>query len=815
MYRPPHPAMSTPLAGANTGSHEYPPRFVPNHAPQGEPSFDDGSMPIFSMYLETAAEEDNKMAEGWKADADGILLFTGLFSAAVATLISFSIQDIRPNSQDTSVFYLANIYQLMADPNRSNIPLPLIPPAFSPPTFALWVNALWFLSLVISLICALLATLLRQWARRYIKVTQPRYAPHRKARIRAFFSEGVDKLHFQLVVEALPTLLHLSLFFFFAGLVVYLCNVNLMMFNVVLSWVIAGVAGYGCLTLMPIFRHDSPFYTPLSFPAWLVVNGVPFIVFRFLRWYTFSPYSRSSTSQYFKRLEDRYYRLLSQGILKTAEETALNLPLDIDSRAFMRTFDSLDEDDELERFFANLPGFRSSMIVGDPLPDLPHVQQLKLFETMIGLLDRTFSSDLLPKNVKDRRAIVCAKAIDPIDIPKAFEWILQRILLKDQDRGLQTTEFGRLVSGWGDGRDQRVVLLVQAIVSVILARVQERDDRWFTLASKQLGVPESDLRGYVTRGDDLSLSILIHITRQVHSTFSGLTPQAGSQVTELSDVLGAVSEFTARDTSAEQQHDFCALWNQIALEAKSRNGLLAWFILRRIRNVYIGIHHGTRASPTDFSAATSDQDRILRHPSAYPLCRIHDRNPNLPVTPHTHDASFPTIVHSVDHSFIDTPTSVPPLASASTLHGAISRRHNADPSPSSDVSDIQSPSFLLPVFGNTFPLGPRLSSDPPTPRSNNTSLPESHSSMPPPVPLVTYSLFPGSAPDQDLSVKKLNPANGSAAPDYPPQSLAPPSTSDTAIGGPSRRSLVAEQSGNHCSHPPHGSFDAPPNKMDV
>ena len=27
------------------------------------------------MYLEMAAEEDKKMAEGWKADADGILIF--------------------------------------------------------------------------------------------------------------------------------------------------------------------------------------------------------------------------------------------------------------------------------------------------------------------------------------------------------------------------------------------------------------------------------------------------------------------------------------------------------------------------------------------------------------------------------------------------------------------------------------------------------------------------------------------------------------------------------------------------------------------
>jgi hypothetical protein len=58
---------------------------------------------------------------------------------------------------------------------------------FSPPSHAIWINLLWFLSLTINLTCALLATLLQQWARRY--------NPDKRARIRAFFSEGVDKLH--------------------------------------------------------------------------------------------------------------------------------------------------------------------------------------------------------------------------------------------------------------------------------------------------------------------------------------------------------------------------------------------------------------------------------------------------------------------------------------------------------------------------------------------------------------------------------------------------------------------------------------------
>ena len=61
------------------GDHQYPPESVPTHGPKTMSNFVDGSGPIFSMYLEVATEEDKKMAEGWKADADGILIFVSCY----------------------------------------------------------------------------------------------------------------------------------------------------------------------------------------------------------------------------------------------------------------------------------------------------------------------------------------------------------------------------------------------------------------------------------------------------------------------------------------------------------------------------------------------------------------------------------------------------------------------------------------------------------------------------------------------------------------------------------------------------------------
>jgi hypothetical protein len=46
--------------------------------PQAGPHLFDGAGHIFSMYLEMAVEEDKKMTEAWKADADGILIFVSI-----------------------------------------------------------------------------------------------------------------------------------------------------------------------------------------------------------------------------------------------------------------------------------------------------------------------------------------------------------------------------------------------------------------------------------------------------------------------------------------------------------------------------------------------------------------------------------------------------------------------------------------------------------------------------------------------------------------------------------------------------------------
>ena len=400
-------------------------------------------------------------------------------------------------------------------------------------------------------------------------MTHSRLSPDKRARIRAFFAQGVEKHLLPAAVEILPTLLHISLFLFFAGLVVFLSNVNLTIFKLVLSWVGVCVALYGCVTLMPIFCHDSPYHTSLSSSVWPIVTGFAcfasivgaYLLYYVVRW--------RRGGLWLAEFTGRCYTLFSQGMQKTVEEAALKTSSEIVNRAFMWTFDSLDEDHELERFFLGLPGFRSSKVITDPLPDLTSDQKQILSNTLTGLMDRTFSSDLLPVPVKERRAMVCMRAIDPVHFPDA---IFQLFLISSRYRysGPLATGIVQIVKDREVGRDDDTVSGAQAISSTIVARLQPRDDSWFSLASNELGFPEVVLRGFATHGDSLSLAVLLHVARQQFVHFrKSFWPSY-----QFRFVLAAASKFEVQDTLPELQNEFCALWNQIVCKVQNDNNKL-------------------------------------------------------------------------------------------------------------------------------------------------------------------------------------------------------------------------------------------------
>ena len=118
---------------------------------------------------------------------------------------------------------------------------------------------------MLSLTCALLAPLLQQWARRYLQIIQRKYAPLHHARIlQEHFFIAARKFGISGFVVVLSLLLHVSVFLFFARLVVFaLCG------NHVVAYVTFAIVGfctlsYIVLTLLPFFHPDCPYQTPLT-----------------------------------------------------------------------------------------------------------------------------------------------------------------------------------------------------------------------------------------------------------------------------------------------------------------------------------------------------------------------------------------------------------------------------------------------------------------------------------------------------------------------------------------------------------------------
>src|SRR5712672_2975762 len=110
---------------------------------------------------------------------------TGLFAATVAAFCFESYKRLSSVTGAASVLLLNQIsQQLSALSNGTQIPPPPLydDSSFCPTARAIRINVLWFLSLILSLVCALAATLMQQRARRYLQLVQAQAPLYKRAR---------------------------------------------------------------------------------------------------------------------------------------------------------------------------------------------------------------------------------------------------------------------------------------------------------------------------------------------------------------------------------------------------------------------------------------------------------------------------------------------------------------------------------------------------------------------------------------------------------------------------------------------------------
>ncbi|KAI0062742.1 hypothetical protein BV25DRAFT_1825276 [Artomyces pyxidatus] len=245
---------------------------------------------MWPMYLEESKKEDNNLVDNITIYTNGVLVFTGLFGAIVTAFIIESYKQLQPPDSGTTAalaLFAQLSLQIIASSNGTHLPVPgvsntLDSSSFRPSSSALRVNIFWFLSLSLSLSCALGAALMQQWARRYISNTEDAQRAgtlDTHGRIHAYLFLGLQTFRFKAAVEALPALLHASVILFFVGLIDFLFPINKTVAYVLLSFVSLGTLLYFALTILPSLWPNSPYATPLSAIMAYAVSFVGLILY--------------------------------------------------------------------------------------------------------------------------------------------------------------------------------------------------------------------------------------------------------------------------------------------------------------------------------------------------------------------------------------------------------------------------------------------------------------------------------------------------------------------------------------------------------
>ncbi|RPD77329.1 hypothetical protein L226DRAFT_544728 [Lentinus tigrinus ALCF2SS1-7] len=119
----------------------------------------------------------DKLVERWNKEIDTLLVFAGLFSA-ILTAFNVNVQSYQLLTPPPPDPVLTALERISAQLSSSSINPPSVnstAPAFvnhdptppPPPRYAVWLNALWFSSLIFSLSASSIAIMVKQWLNEY------------------------------------------------------------------------------------------------------------------------------------------------------------------------------------------------------------------------------------------------------------------------------------------------------------------------------------------------------------------------------------------------------------------------------------------------------------------------------------------------------------------------------------------------------------------------------------------------------------------------------------------------------------------------
>ncbi|KAJ3935999.1 MAG: hypothetical protein NXY57DRAFT_957693 [Lentinula lateritia] len=223
---------------------------------------------------------DDEMCRGWKEDVDTLLVFAGLFSAAVTAFIIESYKWLQPNNLDFNLQLLQHIAVQL------NTQIPTSSQQDFSAASAVRINAVWFLSLIFSLSTVLLGILCKQWLREHRRDT-PVSSSKEALELRQLRFESLEKWGIPALLASLPLFLQLALVLFFYGLLDLLWSLNVVVAAICTVAAAISVSIPFLTTILPTYylfkfsssidedeAHICPYKSP---QAWLFYKLMTFL----------------------------------------------------------------------------------------------------------------------------------------------------------------------------------------------------------------------------------------------------------------------------------------------------------------------------------------------------------------------------------------------------------------------------------------------------------------------------------------------------------------------------------------------------------
>ena len=315
------------------------------------PKYGDTSATYWKLYASEAEINDMNLVKSLMGNTNSMVLLVRGDAHYIHIMVSYRLTITLQNSLFSSIVasFIIEIYKTLLPASNGQ------QTTNGPPSIAVRINIVLFLSFFLSIMSAVSCALIQQWCNEYLKSAHPRAAPHDRGRVRTYLFQGLHTFHMRRFMYGTHVVLHISVFLFFWALSDFFYTVN-HQFGLVARYalVVSGIF-YILFSISPLIFSSCPFNTPMT-PPLRAVFIILRIIMRFPKWlpkwYRNEPFDLTGLS-YYKGIHFNRARLY---LIKAGE---LAEKLEFYAMEWLFTEDDF-SDEDMDKFLKGLPGYITS-----------------------------------------------------------------------------------------------------------------------------------------------------------------------------------------------------------------------------------------------------------------------------------------------------------------------------------------------------------------------------------------------------------------------------------------------------------------------